>query len=82
MHACSPLPALVPTIMSPLIHPLITVTFGSMEWKGWVCLGIVAVGFVCMLLELTGPDFIMLGMLSVMVRPAGAPALQLPPPPP
>ncbi|KAL4441024.1 hypothetical protein ABPG77_010455 [Micractinium sp. CCAP 211/92] len=42
------------------------VTFGTLEWKGWVTLAIVGVGFVCMLLELTGPDFIMLGMLSVM----------------
>lgn len=31
-----------------------------MEWKGWLTLGIVGVGFVCMLLEVTGPDFIML----------------------
>lgn len=36
------------------------VTFGTLEWKGWVTLAIVGVGFVCMLLELTGPDFIML----------------------
>lgn len=42
------------------------VTFGTLEWKGWVTLAIVGVGFVCMLLELTGPDFIMLGMLSIM----------------
>ncbi|PRW20813.1 Receptor of activated kinase C component of 40S small ribosomal subunit isoform A [Chlorella sorokiniana] len=45
---------------------LAAVTFATLPWKGWLCLGIVGVGFVGMLLELTSPDFIMLGMLAIM----------------
>lgn len=46
----------------------------SLQWKGWLCLGIVGVGFVCMLLEVTEPalglPLVRVGqMASVLANP-------------